>query len=474
MASATETGYVGNLTSTQEVKLRNFWKILMQSWGANISAPTTGSNESAHSNGSAQLRPRLFSLSRAPTQPTENETAAIPAQFLSSLKELDAGPNELKSINALLLKLSGDRLRSTYLTVLKQDHPDALLLRFLRAEKWDVPKAWIKFIAALDWRVNEFKVDEEVMLKGEGHNFEKSKLTDNSDEKKDGEGFMLQAYTGKGFFHGKDKYDRPICVVRVRLHDPSTATKKGLNDYIIHCIETVRFLQVPPVETMTIVFDLTSFSLSNWDFPPVKFIIDIFQESYPESLGAMIFYNAPWIFSGFWKLIRGILDPVVAAKVHFISGAKDLEQIIPEDQIIKELGGKEDWDYKYIEPEASENARLLDTETRSTLLAEREKLGGELFTFTSNLIANPKDDTSLKRREEVIKKLRENYWTLDPYIRARSLLDRTGVIQSNGKVDFYPPVKAPAATETQAPVTNEKVDTTTEQVSEPPLTAAAS
>lgn len=34
------------------------------------------------------------------------------------------------------------------------------------------------------------------------------------------------------------------------------------------------------------------------DFPPIKFIIDSFQEYYPESLGAMIFYNAPWIFSG--------------------------------------------------------------------------------------------------------------------------------------------------------------------------------
>lgn len=34
------------------------------------------------------------------------------------------------------------------------------------------------------------------------------------------------------------------------------------------------------------------------EFPPVKFIVDSFQENYPESLGAMIFYNAPWIFSG--------------------------------------------------------------------------------------------------------------------------------------------------------------------------------
>lgn len=215
----------------------------------------------------------------------------------------------------------------------------------------------------------------------------------------------------------------------------------------------------------------------------------MFQESYPESLGAMIFYNAPWIFSGrfsqilaifdaisnfllsigFWKLIHGILDPVVAAKVHFISGAHDLQQIIPEGQIVKELGGNEDWEYEYIEPEANENDKLLDSETRSTILAEREKLGTELFSLTASLISNPQDHTSQNSRDEVIKQLSSNYWSLDPYVRARTLLDRTGVIQGGGKVDFYPTAKA--STITDVVITDEKSKATTEQVSEAPLTA---
>ncbi|CAI7650436.1 unnamed protein product [Penicillium manginii] len=459
MAATTETsGYIGSLTSSQEEKLQSFWEILMQSWGADVSAPKD-SSASTHSNGSgsAQPRRRLFSLGRAPTQPTENETAAIPQQFHSSLKKLKAGPNEIKAVNSLLLKLSGDRLRSAYLTVLKQDHADALLLRFLRAEKWNVPKAWIKFVSALDWRVNEYKVDEEVLMKGELHNLEKSRAKEDSPEKKDGESFMLQLHTGKGYFHGKDKFGRPICVVRVRTHDPNSATKKGLNDYIVQCIETVRLVQVHPVDTM--------------DFPPVKFIIEIFQESYPESLGAMIFYNAPWIFSGFWKLIQGILDPVVAAKVHFISGAQDLQKIIPEGQIVKELGGSEDWEYEYIEPEANENDKLLDAETRSTILAEREELGNELFSLTASLISNPEDKTSQSRRDEVIKQLSDNYWSLDPYVRARTLLDRQGVIQGGGKVEFYPAAKSSVTNETI--ITNEKSEGATEQVSKEPLAAVA-
>lgn len=30
----------------------------------------------------------------------------------------------------------------------------------------------------------------------------------------------------------------------------------------------------------------------------MKFIIECFQENYPESLGYMLIHNAPWVFSG--------------------------------------------------------------------------------------------------------------------------------------------------------------------------------
>lgn len=249
IAIGTEPGYVGNLDSTQEQKLLHFWRILMQSWDSDV-PPLDERRSSISSNATNKAHRRFFSFSRAPAQPTEEELTAIPPNLLSTLKSLDAGPSELKVVGSLLIKLPGDKLRSAFLTLLKQDHPDALLLRFLRAEKWNVPKAWIKFVSSLNWRVNEYQVDEEVLLKGEEHNLEKSRLEGNSAEKKDGEGYVLQLITGKGYLHGCDKFGRPICVVRVRTHDPSQQTQKGLFDYIIHCIETVRYLQVAPVESM--------------------------------------------------------------------------------------------------------------------------------------------------------------------------------------------------------------------------------
>lgn len=267
----------------------------MQSWDSNIAPLDPARRPSISSNDASKGHRRFFSLGRSPAQPTEEELAAIPENLLSTLKSLDAGPNEVKTVGSLLIKLPGDKLQSAFLTVLKQDHPDALLLRFLRAVEWNVPKAWIKFVSSLNWRVNEYKVDEEVLLKGEEHNLQKSRLDGNSAEKKDGEGYLLQCKLGKGYLHGCDKLGRPICVVRVRTHDPGQQTQKGLYDYIIHCIESVRYLQVPPVESMVrftslwiqpiaifhylkyklgllktnwdaqaIVFDLKSFGLSNW------------------------------------------------------------------------------------------------------------------------------------------------------------------------------------------------------------------
>ena len=244
------SGYVGHLNASQEEKLHQFWRIVMQSWDSSIPGPDPARKSSISSTGTGKSHRRFFSLGRSPAQPTEEELSAIPANLLSSLKSLDAGPNELKSVGALLKKIPGDQLRDAILAMLKQDHPDALMLRYIRAEKWNIPKAWVKFVSAVNWRSNEYKCDEVVTIKGEEHMLKKSRQTDDMAAKKDGEGFMLQANTGKGHFHGCDRWGRPVCIIRVRLHDPKEQTEKGLNDYIIHCIETVRILAVPPVETM--------------------------------------------------------------------------------------------------------------------------------------------------------------------------------------------------------------------------------
>ena len=251
VANEISSGHVGNLTPLQQEKLREFWTILIQSWDAStICSPDGGAKSPVAPNDTAKPTWRRFSLTRSQTQPAEEETPGISTKFLSTLQSLDASPNETKAIQSLLSKLRGDELRLAYLTALKQEHPDTLLLRFLRAEKWNTLKAWIKFVAALNWRVNVYKVDEEVLLKGEEYALEESRKAESSVEKENGESFVIQLQTGKGHFHGVDKWGRPICIVRVRCHNPQSQSEKGLNDFIIHSIETARTMLSPLADSI--------------------------------------------------------------------------------------------------------------------------------------------------------------------------------------------------------------------------------
>lgn len=184
--------------------------------------------------------------------------------------------------------------------------------------------------------------------------------------------------------------------------------------------------------------------MSNMDYAPVKFMIKCFEANYPESLGSILVYKAPWIFSGIWKIIKGWLDPVVASKVHFCSNKSDLSEYISKSRMLKELDGEEDWEYEYSPPVPGENDRMKDTETRDKLLAERTKLAEEYERLTV-LWAKDNDRKAGPQRTAIAEQLVANYWRLDPYVRARSLWDRTGVLGEGGKLNFYPE-QGPAAT----------------------------
>lgn len=166
-------------------------------------------------------------------------------------------------------------------------------------------------------------------------------------------------------------------------------------------------------------------------------MIKCFEANYPESLGSVLVHKAPWIFQGIWKIIRGWLDPVVASKVHFTNNIKDVEEFIQLNRVIKELDGKEDWVYKYVEPTPGENDKMKDEATRDRLLAVREQLYKDYEEATLKWIQSPEDTAVKAQRNSIATQLRADYWTLDPYLRARTLYDRTGWIQGD-KVTPYP------------------------------------
>jgi len=129
----------------------------------------------------------------------------------------------------------------------------------------------------------------------------------------------------------------------------------------------------------------------------------------------------------------------VASKVHFTNNNEEMENFVPASHIIKELNGGEDWTYNYIEPVPGENDKMKDTESRDKLLAERKIIVKEYEDATLEWIHdNGKDEATKKKKDELANRLRDNYWKLDPYIRARSYYDRVGLINPGGRLQFYP------------------------------------
>ncbi|KAM0249369.1 hypothetical protein ACHAQJ_009085 [Trichoderma viride] len=439
MSDQIPPGHVGNLTPEQEEKLRQLWHAFFQlcglvedngSAGADATSPR-GKSEAAEAD--VQKKKRFGVFKR---KGNEKSTASSEAAD-------DDKYGQTKHFQEILASHSPEAIRETFWSMVKHDHPDALALRFLRARKWDVDKALIMLVSTMSWRNSEMKVDSDIMKNGE-----EGAVSDaqggKGDAKKVADDFLAQLRMGKSFLHGTDKQGRPICVVRVRLHRQGEQCEESLERYTVYLIETARMVLRPPVDTATVIFDMTGFSMANMDYTPVKFMIKCFEANYPESLGAVLVHNAPWIFQGIWKIIRGWLDPVVAAKVHFTNNKNELQEFIEPKHILKELGGDEDWDYRYVEPIAGENDLMKDTEARGSLLGAREKLVKEYEDATVQWIHKPggesKDVTG--KRDNLAIQLRENYWKLDPYLRARSLYDRQGILQGIATARWY---DAPAA-----------------------------
>ena len=136
----------------------------------------------------------------------------------------------------------------------------------------------------------------------------------------------------------------------------------------------------------------------------------------------------------------------MASKVHFTKNVEELEQFVDRSHITKELGGDDPWTYQYVEPIPDENKLLADDETRQRLLDERASVVKEFEITTQQWIKDSQSREALRqKRAELAEDLRSGYWQLDPYVRARTLYDRTGMVKEGGRIQFYES-EAPKAT----------------------------
>jgi CRAL/TRIO, N-terminal domain/CRAL/TRIO domain len=254
-------GRPGNLTPEQEEKLRQLWKLVFHVCGIASSeengAGTNGSSSPPPAEKAAPAevkkakKSRISLFSRKGKKEAEGELTneKAPTLVLAPAKEGDEDKyGQTKHFYDTLASQTPESIRSTIWSMVKHDHPDALLLRFLRARKWDVEKALVMLISTMNWRAQELKVDEDIMKNGEGAALEAEK-SDDPATKTMGHDFLAQIRMGKSFVHGIDKLGRPCCYVRVRLHKQGEQAEESLERYTVYLIETCRMLLQPPIDT---------------------------------------------------------------------------------------------------------------------------------------------------------------------------------------------------------------------------------
>lgn len=248
MSSPIPEGRPGNLTPEQEEKLRKLWSSVFQLTGVLEGGDPTNHTEEPLPTDDAQPaegeKKKRFGMFRK-----SKETKTASSHDHSNKDGADDDKyGQTKQYYDTLANHSPETIRETIWSMVKHDHPDALLLRFLRARKWDVEKALVMLVSTMSWRHGEMHVDADIMKNGEGGAVQSASSTD-ANEKRLGTDFMAQIRMGKSFLHGKDKQGRPICVVRVRLHKQGEQCEESLERYTVYIIESARMVLSPPVDT---------------------------------------------------------------------------------------------------------------------------------------------------------------------------------------------------------------------------------
>ncbi|KAG0085831.1 hypothetical protein BGZ92_008685 [Podila epicladia] len=331
-------GRLGHLTPEQTEKLQQFWIRLYEIFDGKIpfdqTAPSSFKGQARDEDAGAAPAPKAGWFSRG-----KSESSSAP----------------------VTLRFTGQDLYTCFWKLTMMDHPDLIVLKFIRARKWVLDDAMKMFLNALKWRIVE-RLDELVEL---------------SDVELDAKypKFIEQMRIGKGYLRGADPLDRPMSVVNTRLHHKADQPAETIHRFTLYTMECGRTVLPQGAETVIVIFDLSNFGLDNMDWGFVRLFVQCFESYYPETLGVCVVHCAPFVFWGLWKLIQPLLDPVVASKFVFTRNNEELHKVVPRERLpITHYGGLDDWTYKYVPAAPGEDDAMKDLARKEELLAERHAL----------------------------------------------------------------------------------------------------
>ncbi|KAJ2006074.1 phosphatidylinositol transfer protein csr1 [Coemansia thaxteri] len=295
--------------------------------------------------------------------------------------------------------------------------PDAWVLRFLRARKWDVDQALDMIKKTLVWRAGQ--AIDEIAYYGE------SKLHYHTMD------------TGLAYACTMDRLGCPVFVVRVRANIARNRNIVAIKRFLCWQLETSQLLAADSDGRVTILFDMTGFTRENIDLDLVRTLISLLSSYFPETLGIMILHVNSWVFTGLWAIISPFIDPVVKSKIVMVRSAQEIAPFIDPDQLVSELGGKKQFNYTYVLPTSQENADMADTAARQAAEHDYVSAVASYEQITRQWLNQPQSGSNLDpARCAARDALHSATAMLDPYVRSRTLYHRLGQIKPDRSVLF--------------------------------------
>ncbi|KAJ1948764.1 phosphatidylinositol transfer protein csr1 [Linderina macrospora] len=406
-------GRVGHLTTDQEQKLKQLWSKLLVHFETTSTKPIAVPNDPFGVGQQACLDDEPATLSQ---WYAANKSRVEDAKFRTVSDELYlSGKREAvvpKDFKPLFGDKPSERLfrNAFWQAAMAYQHPDTMLLGFLRTRGWDVQRSFDSVVSAIEWRAAHAM--DKLMWEGESTQAFRA---------------IEQALEYEA---GVDRLGCPVLIVRVRKSVPKEFSKESWEKKIAYTLEHTALVARASNSKSVLLQDMSGFGMSNLDYSASKLTMDMISALYPDIYESMILFASPWIFSGVWKIMSKWLDPALADLIQFTKNIDELHTFIDDDQISVDMGGSMKVNLDYIFPSRQENAKMFDAQGRA--VAEEVFVDAvAAFEASTRVWAS---DMDAPERDRLAAKLHSAVAELDPYIRSRFQVERQGKVLADSKI----------------------------------------